>query len=304
MSQILLIPYLNPLKFHKINPTAIPQYLSKYYEHFPYYDTQQPWDSKRHYYQPWQQNDSIRLQVEANFGPVTFKLVDPDGRVYITENLQQVAQSPTDGYSIYELNQPLTGIPEGIYFGQLGNIYITEPLKILVNQKGTVLLEYKHHAYKGDVIWTTGFNPSVRVRGLVRSADDLASKDSLFEDTSLNVSLEDSKEFDVSKFLVGGAPGIPIWFARRIWRMSGCSTFKIDGIQYTRSSPKMEATSIERYAMRSYVVELRDTLNRGSAVFVDDQVQPGKTSMIATVLGDGFGMNDGNGSEQQITVFL
>jgi hypothetical protein len=304
MSKKIIIPYLNPIKFHKITPTTIPQYLSKYHEDFPFFDTQQPWDSKRNYYQPWQQNDSIRLQIEANYGPVPYKIIDADGRIYVQDNFQQIALSANDGFAINEINKPLTSIPEGIYFLQLDNLYISEPLKILVFQKGTVLLEYKHSSYKGDVIWATGFSPSARVRGLVRSADDLSSKDSLFEDTNLNLTLEESKEFEVSKFLVGGAPGIPIWYARRIWRMSGCSTFKIDGIQWTRSNPKMEPTSIERYAMRSYVIEVRDTLNRNSTVFEDDNVQHNKTSMIATVLGDGFGMNNGNGSEQQITVFI
>lgn len=299
----LLFFHSNPIKVHQINPAAIPQYVSKYYEDYPFVDTIKPWEQKTQYMQPWQQNDLLRLQIEADYGPVSIKIIDSEGRLYYNDNFQTIAQNPSDGMNVLQIDKPLNDIPEGVFFVQIADFLISEPLKILANQKETVLLEYKHHKYDGDVVWATGFSPSVRVRGLVR-LESPSSKDSFFEDNSLNLSIEDSKSFEVYKFIIGGSRGIPFWLAKKLNKILGCSTMKIDGIEYTRNADKLDPITLDRYPLRSYSIDLRQKLNRGAAVFVDSNVQHNKTSMIATVLGDGFGMNDGGGSEQQIQVFI
>jgi hypothetical protein len=303
MAQQIIIPHRNPVKFYKINPAVIPQYLSKNYDLHPYIETIKPWETKRAYAQPWMQCDNIRLQVEANFGPILLELIDQDDTVYYSQNMQQVLlSSGNDGYAIYEANLPLNIYPEGVYYLKLAGTSISEPLKILANQKNTVLLEYSHHIYTGDIIWATGFSPSIRVRGTIQP-ESPSSKDSFFEDQQLNLILEDSKAFDVSLFLIGGAPGIPSWFAKKLNRIMGCSTVKYDGIQYTKNADKLTPLSEKNYPMKSYSIELRDTINRESEVIEDGTVMPGRTSMIVIVNGEGFGMNNGNGSEQEIQIF-
>jgi hypothetical protein len=299
----ILLPYQNPLKFHKINPDLIPQYVSKHFELFPYADTIKAWETKRPYYQPWQLNDSICQQIEANYGPIAYELIDVDGRVWASGNFVQLMSSTSgDNFNVLELNLPLNTFNEGIYFLTIENILISEPLKFLANQKNTVLLEYKHHQYTGDIVWATGFAPSVRVRGTVQP-ESTSSKDSFFEDQLLNLTLEDSKPFEVYKFLIGGSSGIPFWFAKKLGRILGCSTLMIDGHQYTRNADKLDPLTLDNYPMRSYSIELRDTINRGSLVIENDHIIQNKTSMIVLVNGEGFGMNNGNGSEQQIEIF-
>lgn len=303
MANQLIIPYQNPVKFLEINPTEFPQYLSKHFEKYFFQETIKDWEQKTQYLQPFQNSDSIKVQVEANYGPILCELIDIDERVWFSDNFDQVLISEgNDGFAIYEITIPLTTYPENVYFLRVSNILVSEPIKISPIHKYTVLLEYKHHAYTGDVVWQTGFSPSLRIRATV-SPESPSSKDSFFEDQQLNLTLEDSKPFEVFRFLIGGPTGIPFWMAKKLNRILGCSTLKIDGIQYTKNSDKLEPNSQANYPMKGYSIELRETINRGSQVVENDNVVIGKTSMIATVLGDGFGMNEGSGSEQQITVF-
>jgi hypothetical protein len=295
----LIVHKINPIKFYPINPVNLPQYLSRHYDDFPYVDTIQPWETFRIYVQPWQTSDNIRLQIEADYGPHLIELIDQDERLWYSQNFQQVlSSSGGDGYIIYECDIPLNIYPPGVYYLKIGNFLISEPLKILVKHKNTVLLEYQHHLYKGDVVFGTGFFPQVRVRGTVR-LESPSSKDTLFEDQNASLRLEDSKSYDVSKFLIGGPSGIPNWYATKLRSILGCSTLKIDGRLYTRDG-KMEPLTAENYPLKSYSVDLREVINRESHVYENEEVQIGATSMIVIVDGEAFSMNSGSGAEQQI----
>ena len=127
------------------------------------------------------------------------------------------------------------------------------------------------------------------------------SKESFFEDEPLNPSIEDYKPYDVYELVVGGPTGIPDWLAKRLNRIIGCSTLKIDVRQYVKAEgAKWEPASEQNYPMRSWSIELREAINSSSAIHEEDAIVHGNIHIIATVNSKGFGLNDAGGSEQQI----
>lgn len=303
----LLQSYLNPVKFHPMNPVQIEQYVSRHMDHYPYIDTIQPWETTREYFQPWMQSDIIRLQMFSDYGPLRLQLIDVDERVWWDDNMDPIVPNYDDpALNIYEIQVALGAIPEGVYFLKLSCgapvhlELISEPLKVLQLHKHSLLLLYKHSEYYQDTAFETGFFPSIRIRATL-SLKSLSSKDSFFEDQVSNPKQTDAVPFETYELKVGGASGIPNWFAKKLNRIFGCSTLLFDGVQLTKfDGSKWEPATQANYPMRSWTIELRESVNSSSMKYEDDAVITSPVSIIAAVNSKGFGLDGTGGSDSQI----
>lgn len=305
----LIQPYLNPVKLHRAAPQEFAQYRSKHMDDHPYIDTVREWETRRPYAQPWQQSDSIRLQFQSDYAPLLLSLVGVDGRIWYSGNMQPKQRNlDNPGMFIYEADLPLSPYPEGIYFltlkvGATTNFLLhSEPLKVLTEHKHSVLLEYKNSSFFGDIIFETGFSPSMRVRGSLFYKTP-SSKDSFFEDQPLNLKLLQSRPFDVWQLTVGGPSGIPDWLAKKLNRIFSCDELRIDGRQYTKADgAKWEPNGIDNYPMKAWSIDLRETFNRDSVVTEGEATNITGTSMIVTVDARGFGDSESASSIQIIDI--
>lgn len=277
------IPYLNPIKLHKIDADVINDYVSKHMDDYSYLQTILPWQQVREFGQPWQLQDRLRMQFYSSFETNILSLCDRDGDEIYNESISPLLVDADDpSMKVYQPNWMLSTIDPGVYFLKLScstapnEIYpdgfslflISEPLKFLANHKNSLLLNYSHYQFKDDVIFETGFSPYIRIPGTLR-LKPLSSKDSFFEDQVLSMQTLDSKPYRIWELSIGGASGIPDWLADRIGRILGCSTLTFDGKAFTKANEnsRLEEKSAANYPMRSYTIELREAENSFSKSF-------------------------------------
>lgn len=266
-------PLLNPVKFVDLNPGTVPAYLSRHMDDYFYFETLQPWQEKKRYFQPWQNSDTISLQFLSRLDPMKISLIDIDERIYYSTNMTQgVADADDPTLYIYESATDLSSFDEGLYFlriecgapdsgGNYALTLISEPIDIAEIHKNSLLFEYYHRVSTGDIIFETGFRPTVRERATLR-LKSLSSKDTFFEDQVLDMTLLQSKNFRVWRLSIGGATGIPDYRADLFNRIQGCSTLLIEGKAYTKSEgATMEDSSAPNYPLRSWSVDLREAEN-------------------------------------------
>lgn len=296
---------MNPLQMFLPDLSRDVRYNSKSFEDFDFPETILLWEQNTGYCQPWQLNDTIQLQLQSNIGPVNFVLKTWDGAVIDTIQFDQKQESVTEpGLFIYEASVPLAG-----YSFYIGRIYVelqfgTPPVFILSSGSlnlaqlhvGTLLLEYKHFEAREDVIFETGFFPSVRIRATNRFERSL-SKKTVYEDQVLNESVLRSQKYRTWQLIVGGASGIPDYFQDMIAGIICCSDFRIDGKYFTCPSDNdLEPNGIDNYPMRGWKVLLRERYTRGGRTYENDIPVDAALTVMVNVDSKGFG-NSNTGSE-------
>src|SRR5687768_16703760 len=85
-------PFLNPLKFHALDPVQLPNYVSRFMDDWAFRRTIQPWQEKVCFLLPWNKSDSQKLQYTSNFNPITLRLYNESGYLVdtvVSSTLQQ-----------------------------------------------------------------------------------------------------------------------------------------------------------------------------------------------------------------------
>lgn len=301
MEPAILQPFLNPVKLHRIEPVQIARYVSKFFLDYFFIETVREWeDPKKPYYQPFMRADTITLQLQANINPIQIYLIRCDESIAYSNAFTQKQQYGLDpSWHIYEHTLPLALIPEGVYFIQVvaGTInLISEPLKIQNVWENSVLLEYQHYRFYGDVIFETGINFSLRVHGSIGKYITPASKDTTYEDQSLNLTMIHSVPYRVVPLLIGDAGGIPDYLIDKINRILGCSSLQIEGRYYTKGGTQLEPKALEDYRMRGWSIDMRERYNRHSQIDEGDATMTGVVMIAAASDTKGFGVTDGGDS--------
>lgn len=311
MANNIRFSHLNPVNFYEMNPQVISQYVSRDIDTNPYIDTLEQWQSKRPYLQPWQLNDTVRLQFESDYAPVKIKVIDGYERIYDTIALTQMALNVNDpNFHIYECAIALTPYDPGNYFFLLEvgldsdnkplQTFISEPQNFSTRQKESLLLEYKHYQFKGNTIFETGFAPNIRFKGRL-SLKSPSAKDTFFEDEHLSQRLGDGRPFEVWELNIGGTTGVPDWMAKKINRILTCSHTLFDGKQFTKAGEAMQPVSEKLYPMRSWLMDMRDTANKDGVTYTNNQVNLGPESFVISVDSKGFSLS-ATGEEQILDV--
>jgi hypothetical protein len=266
----IIIPDLNPIKFVETNPVQLPQYLTRHFDNYLFEDQQHEWEEAKWYDQKWQTSDVIFLQFESNFDPVTVHLVDCNDTPFISQNaVQKMVNKWEAGKYAYEVQMSLAVINEGRYWLKLvfgSTIMISEPMYIKTKWKNSLLLEYKHRRFHGDVIFETGIQFGFRVEGALGKLKP-GSKDSVYEDEPLNPVLLSSTKFRSWPLGIGGQKGVPDWVVDKFNGIWTCSDVMIDGKPFAKSSEsKIELREEEGYPMRGIFMDVREGVNRGSKI--------------------------------------
>lgn len=307
MANVIYDPYINPVKFHKLDNVQLPNYVSRFMDDWAFRRTIQPWEQKVCFYQPWGQSDSVRLQYTSNFGPIVLRMYDEDGILVHTQSfdtLQQDELRPT--YYIRQIAVALSSFPPGKYFftrDAAGSITYSEPFEIidsedsglicLENQDPTLLIEYTHYEPYGGLKFFSPFSPMIRVPAILKYKSTPA-KDNVYEDQLLNQTMINSVPFRLFDFIIGGNYGVPPYLIDKISRIFGCSNLSIDGRLYTKNEgAAFEPALLENYPMAGWAIELREKLNRDSIIIEDDVIIEGIAAAAIIMDNKGFGIDGG-----------
>jgi hypothetical protein len=280
MSKII-IPYLNPLKFHKLEPDEEAQYLTKHMEEWNFRNTVPSYQTIPFYAQPFQNFDE---------GDQVVELINCKERVFLTPTVTQGAESADEaGLFLYEIDEPLTGVDDGYYYLRItagALVMVSEPIHIKETHNYSIKLEYSNYKDKDGLIFQSGIELQMRVGGHIKYKAP-ASRDTFYEDQSLDPTTLDSVPYRIHELYVGGTTGIPDYLVDRINRVLGCSSFTVDGKSFTKSDgAKLEEKSADDYSLRGWAVDLQESENPFSAEYTTDSPseEPSTTQLDTPVL--------------------
>lgn len=303
----LIKPRLNPLTWLPIDPQRQDSYASRHIDDFLFKNTIKPEEQQVNFYQPWINDDVIKDQVKSNYGPLSVRLYSCDGKL-INQYPYTTKQQDVDNPSFYirQVEIDLSAIEPGVYYFNrvVGGVEfeITEPIEILEDGAGTLLIEYSNYEKKGGIYFQSPFTPMVRIYGTI-DYDETMSVDTDYEDQDYSEEMLRSVPYRIFKLFISDHTGNPPSFNDKIKRIIGCSDVKIDGRYYVKpEDSKWERQEEPLYPMRGWFTLLRERYNSDSIVVENDIQIIGINSVIATVSNKGFGMTEGpEGYEQIIT---
>lgn len=299
MSNKIIVPYLNPVKFVEIEPTDIPQYVSRHMDDWLFKETIRDFEQPTNFIQPWLMDDSIRLQYRSNFAPLNLKVYSCDGELLFTEPFetrQQDALNP--GYYIRQVELDLATFDPGFYYFRITELdWISELMEFKTEDPNTLYIEFTNSEFYGGLIFDSPFSPTIRIPAILKYKNP-GSKDTIYSDQDESEVMLKSHSFRVWNLIVGGQGGVPPWLIDKISRMLGCDSFKIDGREYTKNEgAQWEAVELDGYPMAGWSIELREKSNRDYLLYEDNVEIIGKAAMAQAMDSKGFGVDDSSGDD-------
>ncbi len=280
----LIIPLVNSLKLLETAPQIIAQYMSKHMDDWMLSNRLNSWQAGS-YRHPWLQSDSINLQLQTNTGQPQIQVINCKGTVFITELMIQRQQNQYEPDTfIYESATALATLATGVYWFKITTgsiILISEPIEVFDVLDNSLLVQYKHRKYYGGIIWETGIEMNFRIPGILQLKPPV-SKDTLYEDQTLDQTMIKSVPYRLWNFIVGASMLVPDYIIDTLNRIFGCSSVRMDGRYYTKNDGfKWEpADDSYNHLLIGYRGELREMLNRNSKIVI-----PGtNTNELVTIM--------------------
>lgn len=307
MANVLYFSNINPVKFYLPSPDTT--YHSRHIDDFEFYDSIPEWQDHLEYYQPWQLNNHVYLQLMSDFGPHNIKVLDQDDNMIQVFEFQQIAQDENNPTLwIYELDIDLSVFNEGVYRFQYeggtdNKLILRSNLQdFCIVHKHSILLAYKHYQYHLGIMFETGIVLEFRVEGanLYKSP---ASKDEDFEDQTLDESLLSSTPYRIFQLIIGDAKGVPDYVIDIVNRILSCSDVTIDGRKFVKpKDSKWEVNEQDGYPARGWRIDLREGIVRHSRIYDSNQPQNAKVSIAIVADSKGFGLDTGGTNSQILDV--
>lgn len=270
MAQIQ-IPFLNPLNFVEVDRAELPQYQSRAMDDYWQSERLSSWEQLPDgpYYQPFVPQDNIALQFQNNTGQLIGTVVSCDQKIqqdFILQQLQQNVYQPD--FFIYQMAAALNVLPSNrkyfmiIQLGGTGRFLLSEGFDLRDTQPDTLLLEYTHRQYYGNMIFETGIAPSIRIKGSLKLKPP-PSKDTVYEDQVLDMVMVQSKPYRLWELMI---INVPDWMIDKLNWVLGCSNLRINGKYYTKNDgAKLEIQDVQGNGTRAtYKIEMREQIMRNS----------------------------------------
>lgn len=298
----MFIPFLSPVQFVKLGAVLPAQYHFKHMDEWWYSEQVQFYIEQPKYSQKWQNNDSIKLQVQTNgLGPVRADLLDCHGVVQRTVQFD-IKSDPAIVAPIvlYEGNMVLVDLPEGNYYilitagtGATISQAISEPLHVAEDHPLTLLLEYSGTRNKQSTIFSTGYNPSFRFEGWLDGFGP-AGTFATYVDQPADIELLNGIPYRKHKLNIGNESGVPNYIADKVNRILligiGNKTF-VDGLQMTRNeSAELEAVVFPGSPLKYWSIDVRESLNKdGISVPITDSGDQAELTVEYNIKTKAFG---------------
>lgn len=297
MANQVNIPFLNPVRFVEIDPVELPQYLTKHFDDYWFKEQLQSYETVVDFKQKFQTSDTIYLQFEANFAAIQMQVIDCEQNVLLTQSATQIrANKYMAGYYVYELTLSLAAFDPGTIYLKLNlglgsKFMISEPIEVAEIWPNTVLFQYSHSKYHGDVIFETGIVFGFRCEAVIRRLDP-ASERTFYRDQKQNPSTLKVRPYRSFELGIGHLTGIPDWYIDKMDWIWSCDNVLLDGKSFAvLDDSKFEDQEIHKqYALRHWTLNIQEGINRASKIIGVD-VNPNKKLMIVyqidgTVFGD------------------
>lgn len=273
MANLIYIPDLNPVPFYEVSPAVFDEYLTKWFDSYPFAETIYPWQQRTSYCQKFQQSDTIKIQLQSNFDPLQIDLIDKYGAVVgsLVGNLT-LPNVYLPGFFAREFTYSLAGTPEGVYHLRLttGDLsvlnMISEPIHVSEKHPHTKLFQYRNTRFHGDVIFETGIRFNFRVE-CDFDAEEFASDNQLYKNQKNSAVLLSARPYDLYPLVYGGSKGLPTWAIKKAALIWCVNSVQVDGREMCRNEEDDPAYGkIDGYPMRSMSIVVTPGINRQSKI--------------------------------------
>lgn len=275
MAEVIKLPALNPLQFHKASGGKFAC------------DELPSFEEDKIYMQKFiRSSDSIAFQVQVHedyISAIGFYIEDLQGNA---TTMTGSSLGVINGYENWHIHQDsLTTFADGVYFvvlevtinmgaGDVVKKYVSEPVQMVSELPESLLIEYSHSRNEFDMaFYPDGTVDSkltyyLRVEGGIPSDGFIpGSKDAYFIDQGRDVNLLDSTPYNVYKFTFGPKEGIPNWLANKINRILSLQEVVINDIQYTKNDgAKFEPIREKEYPFAGWQIEMVKVESEDSVV--------------------------------------
>jgi hypothetical protein len=295
MANQLYIPRANPISYYEMDYQALPQYLSRHMDDYMFrHQHDNPYAA---YNQKWIVQDAVWQQMEANFGPISVRVVDCDLVDVIAPQTATIIRTHKyiSGFFVYENTISWATVPPGIYFVLLelpgGLVQISEPQEVLESGERTMLHRYKSSTYHGDIIWETGYNPTFRVEARMARMDP-ATERTGYHDQQFNPRVLRAVPYRTWEIVYGHPFGVPDWVREKLNWIYSCDEVEIDGKLYgVFEESQWDGGEIDpAFPLQFPSIKVQEGLNRASKITTIG-VDPNKRLVVgvpvdSTIFGD------------------
>lgn len=278
------ISHLSPVKFYPANTTQDARYNFKHMDSDFFINQVDFYVSKRDYYQKWQTNDVINLQIfSKNLGPAKIDVYNDKKVLINTYDFTQVTSPAVNSPNmLFELSINLSTFSEGVYYmvasiGVGGSVaqFISEGIHIKQYWPVTLLLEYQNSFNRSYMYFDTGFSPSFRVDGWIDKYQ-AKSHQTMFEDQPGDMKALMAIPYGTLRLNIGKDDGVPPYVLRLCELIMGLDSVKIDGLEFTKAAEDIEweHIDVQGWAKKYHTLEIRPAKNEfGVSAIAEGEIE-------------------------------
>ena len=266
----LEVSHLVPLNFVDKNRYLPNNYNFKHFDGWFAEEQKIEFEQGQCYYQKWQQDDIIPLQIKANYDPIYWRVRDNTGAIVDSDLMTNVIT--LFGTSYFESSIALNSFPEGFYKVEIvaGDPVQTtlesETIEIREQWENTLLFKYRNN-FNNNILWQTGIYFNLRVDGVIAEFTPISTR-TVYIDQPGSAKTVYGTAARTFNLFVGNQMGMPNWIADKLEEIFDQNSVDIDGKAFSAiEGAKLTPKRIERYAWVQWSMEIREALNRRSKRF-------------------------------------
>lgn len=257
---MIQIPLLNPLRF--IDTANINDSFDGNYSLFQFKAN----TVSKCYYQKFQTNDTLRLQVLATTDPTDLLFKDKFDAIILSVPWQKstrVIQGLPD-VGIYEIELALSALSLGYYytsFTEDGVLYESEPIHLDFEHKGTKVIRYKNSENNYDTVFDTGIEFEFRCELDITNFNPKNDRE-VYNDQIKNATQLFSVAFRTFTLWVGRERGVADWVIDKVNQISQCDQVSYNDVYYLiTESSEWEVVPLEEYFFQGASIEIQPVYN-------------------------------------------
>ena len=298
------ISHLNPVKFYPLGLTKDAKYNYSHIDEDWFINQVDYYVFKKNYYQKWQTNDVISLQIISNaIAPATIAVYNSNKEIVNTYTFSQISNNIVKSPLIlYEINLDMSLFSPGVYFfvitvGSGGTIdqFISEGINVKSKWDKTLLFEYTNKYNRLDMIFSSGFSPSHRIEGWIDNYKP-KSHTVAYEDQPADMKILNSIPFGNFKLNIGTQYGIPPYEIRLLNIIMGLDNVLIDGLAFAKAEQDTEFEQIDvpNIPMKYWSLLVREAVNNTGITVTTEGSVDDELFVTYNVDMKGFGANTAN----------
>lgn len=267
------------------------------------------------YYQKWQLDDTIKLQVQSSIGGVQAKINDKYGTTHKTVNFTDVTPGGGQIYTNYEASITLNDLSPGVYFLIVEAIFmsivfraISEPFDLRAKHHNTSVYKYKNSINDFGIVFSTGIEFTFRCESAIVEPEGDRERTS-YRDQILNQTTLSATPFNKYKLYVGEAPGVAPWVQTLLNRIFCCDNVFIDNLSKgkylkyeTPEGAKWEVSRVKSYPLIGATIDLVEAQNRSGLQLTSEEVPEGGIFISYDIETDAFGTLTNPSSQNPVQI--